>query len=108
MNPTQTTPLLPLVQRLKVCHARDNRLSKELVRDAWDDFRSAWRPGSKLTPAVIAALVLHNGLFALLFTDEENAQLHALSTLALERFEQRTNPSNNLGKILAAILEIPT
>jgi hypothetical protein len=100
--------LLPLVTKLKSCSTQHNGFSKELVRGAWEGFKDAWRPGSKVTPAVIAALVIHNGTFGLLLDEAENAQILALSKLALERFEQKSNPPNKLGKALAAILEIPT
>ncbi len=108
MIPNQAKPLLPLALQLKACPTDDNRVSIELVRDAWEGFRDAWRPGSSLTPTIIAALVIHNGNFALLLDEAENAQILALSKLALERFEQKSNPPNKLGKTLAAILEIPT
>jgi hypothetical protein len=100
--------LLPLVAKLKACPTHDNGFSKELVRDAWEGFKDAWKPGNNFTPAVIAALVIHNSTFALLLDETERAQLLALSNVALERFKERTNPPNKLGKILAAILEIPT
>jgi len=108
MIPNQAKPLLPLAVQLKACPTDNNRFSIELVRDAWEVFRDAWRPGSNLTQAVIAALVIHNRNFALLLDEAENAQILALSKLALERFEQKSNLPNKLGKALAAILEIPT
>lgn len=98
--------LLPLVTKLKSCPTLENGFSKELVRDAWEGFKDAWKPGHSLTPAVIAALVIHNGTFALLLDEAERAQLLALSYVALERFKEKTNPPNKLGKTLAAILEI--
>ena|ERR1041385_5723242 len=100
--------LLPLVAKLKSCPAHNNEFSKEFVRDTWEGFKDAWKPGNNPTPAVIAALVIYNSTFALLLDEAERAQLLALSNVALDRFEQKTNPPNKLGKTLAAILEIPT
>jgi hypothetical protein len=102
------TALLPLVAKLKSCTTHHNGFSKEFVRAAWEGFKDAWRPGDNLTPAVIGALVVHNSTFALLLDEAERAQIFALNKVALERFEQKTNPPNKLGKTLAAILEIPT
>ena|ERR1043165_9956008 len=100
------TALLPLVAKLNSCPTHDNGFSKELVRDAWEGFKDAWRPGNNLTPTVIAALVIHNSTFARLLDEAERAQLLALSNVALERFKEKTNPPNKLGKTLATILEV--
>lgn len=108
MNQAKENPLLPLVTKLTACPAQDNSFSKELLRDAWERFQQGWRPGIKLSPAVIAALVVYDSTFALLLNDVERAQMRVLSELALDRFEQKSNPPNKLGKSLAAILEIST
>lgn len=102
------TRLLSLVTKLRACSSQDNKFSKELARDAWEHFIGAWRPGDELTPAVIAAFVIHDSSFAPLLDQTEHAQMRALCRLALDRFEEKSNPPNKLGKTLAAILEIPT
>lgn len=100
--------LLSLVTKLKACPTHNNGFSKELAHDTWEEFKDVCKPGNNLTQAIIAALVISNSNFALLLNEAENAQMFALSKLALERFEERTNSRNKLGKTLAAILEIPT
>jgi len=85
---------------------QDNSFSKELLRHSWERFNEAWKPGDKLIPAVIAEIVIHDSNFAQLLNEADRAQMLALSKLALERFEENTNPPNKFGKTLAAILEV--
>jgi hypothetical protein len=98
-------PLLPLVARLKNCQAHDANVSRELFLQCWDELRRAdLTPFSKPTVPVMAALVLHDDGFGLLLNEAERTQLLALVKLALDRYEQETNPPNQLGKLLAGII----
>jgi hypothetical protein len=106
MTPPQANPLLPLALKLRACPTQNSRFSQELLRERWECFNEGWRPGNILLPSVIAALTIHDKDFAQLLNEAERAQMLALSKLALERFEENTNPPNKFGKTLAAILEV--
>lgn len=43
--------------------------------------------------------------FAQLLNEAERSQMIALAKLALERYRQKNNPPNKLGKIIAAALK---
>ena len=107
--PTSSGALLPLVARLKACPTQDSSFSEKLLLEAWERFKhTGWDRGTEPTPAVMAALVLHDEHVAKLLTAAERVQLLALSTVALERFQERTNPPNQLGKTIAATLKEST
>ena len=102
--------LLPLVEELKACGSRDNRFSEKLLVEAWNGFKQTDpEHGDEITPAVMAGLVLADEEdFAQLLTEAERSQMLALAKLALERYQQKTNPPNKLGKIIAAALKEKT
>ncbi len=101
-----TRSLLPLVENLKACPAHDNRINRELFLECWGELvREDVTPYSKPTVPVMAALLLHNHRFAGLLNATEQEQLHALVNLALDRYEQQTNPPNKLGKLIAGIIK---
>ena len=105
---TQTKPstLLPLVARLLPCPSLDNSFSKEMLNATWERFRQlAWESGDELTPAALAGLILYDDQFAQLLNKAERSQMVALARVALERYQQKTNPPNKLGKIIAAALK---
>jgi len=106
MTSTQANPLLPLIAKLKACPTQDTRFSNELLRDAWERFKEAWRPEDEVIPSVVAGLIIRDKDFAQLLNEAERAQMIALSKVALERFKEKINPPNKFGKTLAAILEI--
>ena len=62
-------------------------------------------PFLKPTVPVMAALVLHDDRFRSLLNPSEQEQLHALIQLALDRYEQQTNPPNKLGKLIAGLIK---
>ena len=109
-NSTETSVLLPLVAKLKACPARDSRFSEKLLIETWGGFRQlAPEHGDAITPALMAGLVLYDDeQFAQLLNEAERAQLIALARLALERYQERTQPPNKLGKTLAAALKEDT
>ena len=95
-------PLLPLVQELRACASRDTSLTEKSLREAWDQFKAdGWTPGAYPPFSVLAALVIHDEVVATLLTTEEHGQLLALSELARNRYRERTQPLNHLGKLLA-------
>ncbi|MEQ2010129.1 MAG: hypothetical protein ABMA26_25380, partial [Limisphaerales bacterium] len=64
-----------------------------------------WDRGTEPSPAVMAALVLHDENIAKLLNAVERVQLLALSEAAQERYQQKTKPPNQLGKTIAASLK---
>ena len=103
---TSSGSLLPLVTQLKACPTQDASFSEKLLIEAWERFKyTGWDRGTEPTPAVMAALVLHDENTARLLNPAERVQLLALSTVALERYLERTNPPNQLGKTIAASLK---
>ena len=105
-----TTPskvLAPLFAKLRVCPSQDSRFSEKLLLETWRGFKqSALEQGNEPTPAIIVALILHDTeLFAQLLNVAERSQLAVLARLALERYQQKTNPPNKLGKLIAAALK---
>ena len=107
---TPSRPLLQLVAKLKACPAQNNSISEKLLHETWACFqRSDFEHGDEITPAVIAGLILYDeSRFAQLLNEAERAQMIALAKVALERYQQKTNPPNKLGKILAASLKEKT
>ena len=105
-TPTPSGALLPLVARLKACPTQDNSFSEKLLLEAWERFKhTGWERGSYPSAAIMAALVLHDENTARLLNPAERVQLLALSTVALERYQQKINPPNPLGKTIAASLK---
>jgi hypothetical protein len=102
--PAQPSALLPLVEKLKACPAHDKSLSQEMLHRAWERCR-AWQPEDEVTPAVMAGVILQDEPFARLLNEAERTQMAALARVALERYQQRNNPPNKLGKIIAAALK---
>jgi hypothetical protein len=98
--------LLHLMAKLKACPAHDTSLSRELFLESWDELRREDVTAfTKPTDPVMAALVLHDERFAQLLNEAEQAQLRSLVDLAVDRYEQRTNPPNKLGKLIAGSIK---
>ena len=105
-TPTQSGALLPLVAQLKACPTQDTSFSEKLLFEAWERFKcTGWDRGTAPTPAVMAGLLLHDENLARLLNAAERLQLLALSEVARERYQQKINPPNPLGKTLAATLK---
>ncbi len=68
------------------------------------DAKRSHRSPSRRLP-ILAALLLQDHRFARLLNATEQEQLHGLVNLALERYEQQTNPPNKLGKLLVGIIK---
>lgn len=106
-SPTQSNALLPLVAKLRACPVLDNSITEKMLVETWNAFKQI-NPehGDEITPAVMAGLVLSDEEdFAQLLNEAERSQLVAMGRLALERYQQKTQPPNKLGKILAAALK---
>lgn len=98
--------LLPLVTQLKACPAQDRTFAEPRLFEAWERLKhTGWERGRAPTPAVLAGLLLHDSTVATLLNDTEHAQLLALCSKALERYQHKTNPPNPLGKTIAATLK---
>jgi hypothetical protein len=98
--------LLSLMARLKACAAHDTSVSREMFLESWDELRREDVTAFiKPTDPVMAALILHDDRFAQLLNEAEQAQLRSLVNLAVDRYEQRTNPPNKLGKLIAGSIK---
>ena len=104
--PIQSGALLPLVTQLRACPSEDSSFSEKLLLESWERFKhTGWERGTDPVPAVMAGLILHDEQVARLLNVAERAQLLALGTVALERYQEKTNPPNKLGKTIAASLK---
>jgi len=99
--------LLPLVTRLKACPAQDDRITTKRLLETWDSFKQiAPDQGDTISSAMMAGLILYDPeTFASLLTAAEQEQLITLGLIALERYQNRTNPPNKLGKLIAAAIK---
>jgi hypothetical protein len=99
-------PLQHLFAKLKACPAHDSSISRELFLEGWDDLRRE-DINHLLNPTVpiMAALVLGDDTFAQLLNETERIQLLALVNLAVDRYTQKTNPPNKLGKLIAGTIK---
>jgi hypothetical protein len=98
--------LLPLVTRLRACPAAEASLSSAAFKECWEGLRQENishldQPGA----AMMAAMLVESRRFAALLNPDEHAQLLRLIDHAVERYEQQTNPPNQLGKLLASSLK---
>ena len=76
-----------LAERLKACPSLDPRISKTALLETWK------------------CLLFDEEQFGSLLTAHELTQLAAIASRALERYQLKTNPPNQPGKILAASLK---
>src|SRR5262245_28486892 len=103
----RTRGLLPLVAKLKACPSPGHCFAHKLLGGTWGCLkRTDLQHGDELTPSIMAGLVLYDEeQFAQLLTAAEHAQLTALARTALDRFNEKNNPPNKLGKTIAAALK---
>ncbi len=99
--------LEPLVTRLKACPSPEHSFTQKLLFETWGCLRRTdLEHGDELTPSIMAGLVLYDEeQFASLLNEAEHAQLTALAKLAVERFKEKSNPPNKLGKTIAAAVK---
>ena len=96
-----------LVRRLKLSPSRDTSISKQSFLETWKSFQSSDpEHGDEVTRAIIVAVILFDPeTFESLLTETELTQLVAIARLALERYQLKTNPPNQPGKLLLAALK---
>ena len=95
-----------LMARLKACPAYEPSVSREKFLECWAELcHEDVTPFIKPSVSVMAALLLHDDHFAELLNGAEQLQLRALIRLALDRYEQQTNPPNKLGKLIAGTIK---
>ncbi len=95
-----------ILATLKACPSHHASVSRERFLEGWAELcREDVTPFLKPTVPVMAALVLHDDRFRSLLNPSEQEQLHALIQLALDRYEQQTNPPNKLGKLIAGLIK---
>lgn len=102
--------LTHLVQQLKACSSPNTNINLRVVHQVWKCFSNIDpENGDAITSAMVAALILYDEeSFAELLNETERSQLNALAKKAFDRFNHITNPSNKVGKILAAALKEPS
>lgn len=102
---TASNPLLLLATQLKACPTQDNSFSEKLLAEAWERFKhTGWERGNLPSASVIAGLLVQDENVAKLLTSTEHTQLLGLCSNALERYHEKANPTNQLGKTIAATL----
>ncbi len=95
---------LPLLAQIRRCPSREANVSREVFIEGWNELqRLDVTPFLKPTLPIMAALLLYDERFIGLLNEAESAQLNALVDLALERYEQQTNPPNKLGRLLVGL-----
>jgi len=106
-TPAKPGTLLPVVAMLEACPSLDTSFSEKMLVETWNGFKQIDpKHGDEITPAIMAGLVLYDEEdFAQVLNEAERSQMAALAKLALERYQQKTNPPNKLGKIIAAALK---
>ena len=98
--------LLALANHLQACSSCDGKAFRDAAIEAWETVRAQnLRDGNKPSGTIMAALLMNSELVGQLLTQEERFEFSRLAVLALERYEQRTNPSNKLGSLIADILK---
>ena len=98
-----------IVATIRACPAQHASVSRERFQEGWAELcREDVTPLLKPTIPIMAALLLHDDRFASLLNSSERDQLDALIQLALDRYEQQTNPPNKLGRLLTGIIKEST
>ena len=95
-----------IVATLKACPSHHASVSRERFIEGWAELcREDVTPFIKPTMPLMAALVLHDDRFAELLNEAEQLKLKSLVQLALDRYEQQTNPTNKLGRLLTGLIK---
>ena len=89
---------------LKGCPTRHASVTREQFLAGWSELQ-AERLSHQPTLPLMAALLLHDDRFRQLLNDPELSQLQSLVQLALDRYEQQTNPPNKLGRLLSGLIK---
>ena len=104
MNPGT---LQPLVAKLRGCPAQEERITEKQFIETWDNFKQiAPEHGDTISSAMMVGVILYDPeIFASLLTKAEHGQLITLGLTAAERYRQRSNPPNKLGKLIVATVK---
>jgi hypothetical protein len=95
-----------IVATLRNCTSHHASVSRERFIEGWAELcREDVTPFIKPTVPVMAALLLHDDRFTQLLNEAEQLKLKALVQLALDRYEQQTNPPNKLGRLLTGLIK---
>jgi hypothetical protein len=95
-----------IVATLRACPSLHASVTRERFQAGWNELcREDVTPLIKPTVPIMAALLLHDDRFASLLNSSERDQLDALIQLALDRYEQQTNPPNKLGRLLTGLIK---
>ena len=95
-----------IVATLRARPSHHASVSRERFLEGWAELcREDVTPFIKPTVPVMAALLLHDDRFTQLLNEAEQLKLRALVQLALDRYEQQTNPPNKLGKLIAGLIK---
>ena len=99
--------LMELSQRLKGCPSLDTSINPKLFRETWNAFREInLDQGDEITTAVITAVILYDPQsFSPLLDEAELSLLNTIARSALERYQTKTNPANQPGKLIAELLK---
>ena len=99
--------LMELSQRLKACPSLDTSINPKLFRETWNAFREInLDQGDEITTAVITAVILYDPQsFSPLLDEAELSLLNTIARSALERYQTKTNPANQPGKLIAELLK---
>jgi hypothetical protein len=103
MNAKNT--LLPLVHELTNCPSRDSEGLHKSVEDSWEALRNRkFNDLGNAKRAVLAAVIIH-GCPSLAIERADHRELFRLADLLLQRFEERANPKNKVGHLIADALK---
>ena len=95
-----------IVATLRARPSHHASVSRERFLEGWAELcREDVTPFIKPTVPVMAALLLHYDRFTQLLNEAEQLKLRALVQLALDRYEQQTNPPNKLGRLLTGLIK---
>ena len=96
-----------LVHNLKLCPTLETTINPKLLHETWSSFRRLDpEHEDEVTPALLVALILFDEeMFGELLNETELSQLVTIAKTALERYQLKTNPTNQPGKLLAASLK---
>jgi hypothetical protein len=99
-----------LTQRLKTCPSRSTIITPKRLFETWSAVRKQDpEHGDAITPAILAAVILFDQeMFESLLTEPELTQLVSIAEQALARYQLKTNPPNQPGKLLFAALKEST
>ena len=94
--------LKELSQRLKGCPSLDTSINRKLLIEIWNAFREInLDQGDEVTSTILVAVILYDPQsFSPLLDEAELSLLNTIAQQAWERYQTKTNPTNQPGKLL--------